>query len=181
MRCFWCNEKNLLYVKYHDEEWGRLCFDDMYLFEMLMLEGFQAGLSWECVLNKREAFRKAFDGFDYKKIAKYDDKKIDELYQNNEIIRNKAKIRAAIKNAQIFDDLVCQNGSFLNYLKLFWNGKVIFENSKTSSDLSDKISQDLYKKGMRFVGSIIIYSYLQAVGIISSHDENCILYKKSDA
>ena len=101
-RCFWCNEKNPLYIKYHDEEWGRARFDDGYLFEMLLLESFQAGLSWECVLNKRAAFRKAFDGFDYKKIAKYDDKKIDELYQNSAIIRNKLKIKSAIKNAQIF-------------------------------------------------------------------------------
>ena len=177
-RCFWCNEKNHLYVKYHDEEWGRPRFDDEYLFEMLLLESFQAGLSWECVLNKREYFRKAFDGFDYNKIAKYDDKKFDELYQNNAIIRNKLKIKSVIKNAQIFIDLIKENGSFIAYLKRFWDGQIIFENNCTMSELSDKISKDLQKRGMRFVGSTIIYSYLQAIGIVNAHDDGCFLNQK---
>lgn len=177
-RCFWCNEKNTFYVKYHDEEWGRPRFDDKYLFEMLLLEGFQAGLSWECVLNKRECFRKAFDKFNYKKIALYSDKKIDELMQNKNIIRNKLKIKASIINAQIFVKIIDEKGSFFNYLRCFWDGKIIFENNRTTSNLSDIISKDLQKKGMKFVGSTIIYSYLQAIGIINSHDYECFLFEK---
>lgn len=177
-RCFWCNEKNTFYVKYHDEEWGRPRFDDKYLFEMLLLEGFQAGLSWECVLNKRECFRKAFDKFNYKKIALYSDKKIDELMQNKNIIRNKLKIKASIINAQIFIKIIDEKGSFFNYLRCFWDGKIIFENNRTTSNLSDIISKDLQKKGMKFVGSTIIYSYLQAIGIINSHDDECFLFEK---
>ena len=177
-RCFWCNEKNTFYVKYHDEEWGRPRFDDEYLFEMLLLEGFQAGLSWECVLNKRECFRKAFDKFNYKKIALYSDKKIDELMQNKNIIRNKLKIKASIINAQIFIKIIDEKGSFFNYLRCFWDGKIIFENNRTTSKLSDIISKDLQKKGMKFVGSTIIYSYLQAIGIINSHDYDCFLFEK---
>lgn len=172
-RCFWCNEKNPLYVKYHDEEWGHPRFDDEYMFEMLLLEGFQAGLSWECVLNKREAFRKAFDGFDYYKIAKYNEAKFEELCQNNTIIKNKLKIKAAINNARIFIEIVKEKGSFLNYIKCFWNGKTIYENKYSVSSLSDFISKDLQKRGMKFVGSTIIYSYLQAIGVINSHDDDC--------
>jgi DNA-3-methyladenine glycosylase I len=177
-RCFWCNEKNPLYVKYHDEEWGKPRFDDKYLFEMLLLESFQAGLSWECVLNKREAFRSAFDGFDCEKIAQYDDKNINDLMQNKAIIRNKLKIKSAIKNAQVFIKIVEDKGRFFNYLRCFWNGETIFENNRTTSNLSDIISKDLQKKGMKFVGSTIIYSYLQAIGIINSHDEECFLFKR---
>ena len=177
-RCFWCNENNPLYVKYHDEEWGKARFDDKYLFEMLVLEGFQAGLSWECVLNKRDAFRNAFDGFDYKKIAGYSDEFVDRLMQNKSIIRNRLKIKAAITNAKVFINIVEETGCFLNYLKLFWDGKTIFENNCTTSKLSDEISKDLQRRGMKFVGSTIIYSYLQAVGIINSHDDECFLYKK---
>lgn len=177
-RCFWCNENNPLYVKYHDEEWGKARFDDEYLFEMLVLEGFQAGLSWECVLNKRDAFRKAFDEFDCRKIAKYDDEKIDNLLNNKSIIRNRLKICATIINAKVFMKIVEENGRFLNYLKRFWNGKTIFENNCTTSKLSDDISKDLQKQGMKFVGSTIIYSYLQAIGVINSHDEECFLFGK---
>ena len=140
IRCKWCNLDNSLYVKYHDEEWGQLNLDDNYLFEMLLLESFQAGLSWECVLNKREAFRKAYDNFDLDKICSYSTDKIDELLNNKDIIRNKLKIKASISNARIF--------------------------------------KDLKKRGMKFVGSVIIYSYLQAIGIIYSHDKECFLYKK---
>lgn len=130
MRCKWCNEKNPLYVKYHDEEWGRPCFDDRYLFEMLILESFQAGLSWECVLNKRENFRRAFEGFDLDKIISFDENKILELKNNKGIIRNERKIRAAISNARIFRDILNEYGSFYNYLRLFWNGEQIKETGK---------------------------------------------------
>ena len=176
-RCFWCNLKNPLYVKYHDEEWGYKCFSDEYLFEMLVLESFQAGLSWECVLNKREAFREAFDGFCVNAISVYQSDKIDELCKNALIIRNKRKIESTVTNARIFNRIVSEYGSFISYLKCFWDGKTIYENDRVSSELSDAISNDLYKRGMRFVGSVIIYSYLQAVGIIYSHEKGCFLYK----
>lgn len=176
-RCFWCNEKNPLYVKYHDEEWGVPRFDDEYLFEMLLLESFQAGLSWECVLNKRENFRKAFDNFDREKIALYGEEKILSLKEDKGIIRNERKIRAAVKNAEIFGKIVEECGSFYNYLRLFWDGEIICENDKTTSQLSDSISAELTKRGMKFCGSTIIYSFLQAVGVINSHDDNCYMRK----
>ena len=177
-RCKWCNEKNEKYIKYHDEEWGVLNLDDKYLFEMLILESFQAGLSWECVLNKRDAFRKAFCDFDIDKVILFDEKKKEELYNNKDIIRNKLKINSAINNAKIFKSIQEEYGSFRAYLKEFTNEKIIYENDKVTSELSDKISNDLIKRGMKFVGSIIIYSYLQAIGIINSHEEDCFLYKK---
>ncbi len=175
-RCRWCNIENELYVKYHDDEWGKLQTDDHYLFEMLILEGFQAGLSWECVLNKRESFRKAFDDFQIDKIIDYDDNKLRELYENKGIIRNKRKINATVKNAIIFKKIVNEFGSFYNYLKTFTNGEIYKETGLVSSPLSDEISNDLRKRGMSFVGTVIIYSYLQAVGIINSHDEDCFLH-----
>ena len=177
-RCFWCNLKNDLYVKYHDEEWGILNTDDKYLFEMLILESFQAGLSWECVLNKREAFKKAYDNFDINKIVLYDDNKINELLNNKNIIRNRLKIKASINNAIIFKKIVNEYKSFYNYLCIFTNNKVYYELGKTTNKISDNISKNLYKKGMRFVGSTIIYSYLQAVGIINSHEKNCYLSRQ---
>ena len=173
MRCKWCNEKNKKYVEYHDKEWGILNTDDKYLFEMLILESFQAGLSWECVLNKREAFRKGYDNFAIDKIINYDDKKIEELINNKDIIRNKLKIRASINNAKIFKQISEEYKGFYNYLKTFTKGNIIYENDKTTSNLSDNISQDLQKRGMKFVGSTIIYSYLQAIGVINSHDDTC--------
>ncbi len=176
-RCKWCNLKNELYVKYHDEEWCKPNFDDQYLFEMLILESFQAGLSWECVLNKREDFRKAFDNFDIDKIIKYDDEKIEELLSNEKIIRNKLKIKASINNAKIFKDIQKEYGSFHQYLKTFTKDKIVYEIGKITSELSDNLSKDLQKRGMKFVGSTIIYSYLQAIGVIYSHDEGCFLYK----
>jgi len=160
-------------VKYHDEEWGVPRFDDHYLFEMLILESFQAGLSWECVLNKRESFREAFEGFELEKVMDFDEEKILLLKQNKGIIRNERKIRAAISNARIFKDILNEYGSFYNYLRLFWDGKQIVEIGKTTSRLSDAISADLIKKGMKFCGSVIIYSYLQAVGVIDSHEKLC--------
>lgn len=177
MRCKWCNEKNEKYVEYHDKEWGILNTDDKYLLEMLILESFQAGLSWECVLNKREAFRKSYDNFAIDKIINYDDKKIEELINNKDIIRNKLKIRASINNAKIFKKISEEYMGFYNYLKTFTKGDIIYENDKTTSNLSDNISRDLQKRGMKFVGSTIIYSYLQAIGVINSHDDACD-YKK---
>ncbi len=176
-RCRWCNLKNPTYIKYHDEEWGVPNFDEKYLFEMLILESFQAGLSWECVLNKREAFRKAFDGFDAKKIADYGDDKIAELQKNKYIIRNKLKIRAAVNNAKIFLEIQKEYGSFREYLKGFTREQQIIEVDKTTSPLSDALSADLKKRGMKFVGSTIIYSYLQAIGVIYSHEKICFMYK----
>ena len=173
MRCKWCNEKNKKYVEYHDKEWGILNTEDRYLLEMLILESFQAGLSWECVLNKREAFRKSYDNFAIDKIINYDDKKIEELINNKDIIRNKLKIKSSINNAKIFKNISEEYKGFYNYLKTFTKGNIIYENDKTTSNLSDNISQDLQKRGMKFVGSTIIYSYLQAIGVINSHDDTC--------
>jgi DNA-3-methyladenine glycosylase I len=180
-RCKWCNMHNSLYIKYHDEEWCQPQFDDKYLLEMLILESFQAGLSWECVLNKREDFRKAYDDFDIDKICKFDENKINELISNEKIIRNKLKIKASINNAKIFKKIQNEYGTFHNYLKTFTQDKTVYETGKTTSNLSDKISKDLQQKGMKFVGSTIIYSYLQAIGVIYSHDEECFLYKNKEA
>ena len=177
-RCKWCNLDNPLYVEYHDKEWCIPNNDDKYLFEMLILESFQAGLSWECVLNKREDFRKAFDNFDIEKICNYNDEKIHELLKNEKIIRNKLKIKASINNSKIFKNIEKEYGSFYKYLMSFTNGKTFYEVGKTTNDLSDRISKDLIKRGMKFVGSTIIYSYLQAIGIIYSHDKNCFMYKE---
>ena len=177
IRCKWCNLKNPLYVKYHDEEWCKPNFNEKYLYEMLILESFQAGLSWECILNKREDFRKAYDNFDIDKICKYNDEKIEQLLSNEKIIRNKLKIKASINNSKIFRNIQEEYGTFYNYLNEFINGKTFYEVDKTTSELSDLISKDLQKRGMKFVGSTIIYSYLQAIGVIYSHDENCFLFK----
>ena len=176
-RCKWCNTKNPLYVEYHDNEWCVPNFDEKYLYEMLILETFQAGLSWECVLNKRKAFRLAYDGFDIDKVVLYDEAKIDALTSNKGIIRNRLKIASSIKNSKIFKSISVEYGSFYNYLHSFTNSQILYETDKTTNALSDAISADLKKRGMSFVGSVIIYSYLQAVGIIRSHDKNCFLYK----
>lgn len=176
-RCAWCNLKNQKYVEYHDNEWGVANFDDKYLFEMLILESFQAGLSWECVLNKRDSFRQAYDNFDLEKVCNYDEKKKQELISNAEIIRNKLKVNASVNNAKIFRNIKNEFGTFYNYLKTFTNGETYYEVGLTSSELSDKISKDLKKRGMKFVGTTIIYSYLQAIGIINSHDKDCFMYK----
>ena len=176
-RCVRCNPKNPLYIEYHDNEWCQPNFDDKYLYEMLILESFQAGLSWECVLNKREEFRRAYDGFDIEKVSAYGDDKTEELLKNERIIRNRRKIAASISNSKIFKSITDEYGSFYNYLKEFSIGEIIYEIDKTTNDLSEKISADLYKRGMRFVGSTIIYSYLQATGIIYSHGRGCYLHK----
>lgn len=150
-RCKWCNLKNEKYIKYHDKEWCQQNFNEQYLYEMLILESFQAGISWECVLNKRENFRKAYDNFDIDKICQYNDKKINELLQNKEIIRNRLKIKASIENSKIFKNIVNDFGTFHNYLRNFTNDEVIFETDKTTNNLSDTISTDLQKRGMKFV------------------------------
>ena len=176
-RCKWCNEKNPVYVDYHDNEWCKPQFDDGYLYEMLILESFQAGLSWECVLNKRESFRKAYDNFDLEKVCTYGDEKISELMNNTELIRNRLKIIASVNNSRIFKEIVKESGSFRAYLEGFSGDKVIYETDKTTNGLSDAISADLKKRGMKFVGSTIIYSFLQAVGLIYSHEEDCFMFK----
>ena len=152
--------------------------DDRKLFEMLLLECFQAGLSWECILNKREAFRAAFDGFDYSRVAEYDSAKLESLRQNAGIVRNRLKILAAVTNARAFIAIQQEFGSFDRYIWSFTSGTTVIESDKTSSPLSDAISKDLNKRGMKFVGTTIIYSFLQAVGIINSHEDHCWLYRQ---
>lgn len=178
-RCKWCNLNNPIYIEYHDKEWGVMNINDDYLLEMLILESFQAGLSWECVLNKRESFRQAYDNFNIDKIYNYTENKIKELSENKDIIRNKLKIKASINNAKIFKSIQKEFGSFSNYLKKFTKDNIIYETDKTTNFLSDDISKDLIKRGMKFVGSTIIYSYLQAIGIIYSHEKECFLYKNN--
>ena len=177
-RCHWCNLANPLYVSYHDKEWGRAVHDDHTLFEMLVLESFQAGLSWECVLNKRAAFRRAFDDFDYVKVAWYDDARQEALRHDEGIIRNRMKIAAAVTNAQAFMRIQAEWGSFDRYIWSFTQGVTIYEWDRTSSPLSDTISKDLKRRGMRWVGTTIVYSYLQAIGIIQSHEPGCWLHKE---
>lgn len=178
-RCFWVDEKSEIYTKYHDEEWGIPKHDDHELFELLILESFQAGLSWITILKKRENFRKAFDNFDIRKVANYNNEKIAELLSNTGIIRSKNKILSAINNAKIFMQIQKDFGSFSNYIWSFTGNKVLKNTTGkiiTSSSLSDEISKDLKKRGMKYVGTVIIYSYLQAIGIIDDHDQNCFKY-----
>ncbi|SED08076.1 DNA-3-methyladenine glycosylase I [Tenacibaculum sp. MAR_2009_124] len=182
-RCFWVSDDEL-YTKYHDEEWGVPVYDDDTLFEFLILETFQAGLSWITVLKKRENFRSAFDNFNYKKIANYSEKKYEELIQNEGIIRNKLKIKATITNAQIFMKIQEKYGSYSKYYWSFVNDKPIQNSFKTknevpaTTDLSDKISKDLKKKGFKFVGSTVIYAYMQATGMVNDHTTDCFRYKE---
>ena len=176
-RCTWCSLNNPKYIEYHDHEWGKLNTDERYLFEMLILESFQAGLSWECVLNKREAFKEAYEDFDIDKVIEFNEEKIEQLRNNPKIIRNKLKIKVSISNAKIFKSIQEEYQTFYNYLCTFTHGKIIYETNKTTSNLSDSISNDLKKRGMKFVGSTIIYSYLQAIGVIYSHEKDCFLYK----
>ncbi len=178
-RCSWLDETSEIYVKYHDTEWGVPKYEDKELFELLILESFQAGLSWITVLKKREAFRKAFDKFDVKKVASYDENKINELLQNKNIIRSRGKINAAILNAKIFMNIQKEYGSFSKYIWGFTDGKIIKnkdDNFQVSTPLSDKISKDLKKRGMKYVGTIIVYSFLQAAGIINDHETKCFKY-----
>lgn len=180
-KCGWCLG-DPLYELYHDTEWGVPVKDDAILFEFLILETFQAGLSWITILRKRENFRDAFDQFDYKKIATYDQKNIDELVNNAGIIRNKLKIKASISNAQAFMDLQKEFGSFSNYIWGFTEGTQIINQVKDyklappTTELSDAISKDLKKRGFKFVGSTVMYAYMQAVGMVNDHEIDCFRY-----
>ena len=174
-RCSWAGDDEI-YIRYHDEEWGVPTHDDKELFEMLVLESFQAGLSWITILKKRENFRKAFDGFDVQKVAGYNEEKVEELRQNEGIIRHKGKISSAINNAQIFIEIQKEFGSFDKYIWGFTDGEIIKAEFKTESELSKNISKDLKKRGMKFVGPTIIYSYLESIGIIDNHQENCFKF-----
>ncbi|CAM2811678.1 DNA-3-methyladenine glycosylase I [Flavobacterium frigoris] len=177
-RCGWC-QSSALYKEYHDQEWGTPVYDDATLFEFLILETFQAGLSWITILNKRENFRKAFDQFNYKKIAQYNDDKILDLLQDAGIIRNKLKVYSAVTNAQAFIKIQEEFGSFSKYIWNFTDGKTIINNPKTLKDvpattpLSDVISKDLKKRSFKFVGSTVIYALMQATGMVDDHVENC--------
>lgn len=175
-RCSWANPKNPLYIKYHDEEWGRPLHDDARLLELLILESFQAGLSWECILNKREAFRKAFAGFDRDSIIAFDDTKIEELMNTPGIIRNRRKIEAAVTNTVVFKMIQEKFGSFDAYLSRFCPKEPIIDHTSTTSPISDALSADLRKRGMKFVGSTTIHAFLQSIGIFNSHETYCFLY-----
>lgn len=174
-RCKWANPNNPAYIAYHDNEWGVPSHDDRNLFEMLVLECFQAGPSWECILNKRDAFRAAFDGFDPAAVCLYGKTEIEELCANKGIVRNRLKIKAAIGNARVFRNIQDEFGSFDAYLWSWTGGMQIAETGKSTSSLSDEISKDLKGRGMKFVGSTVIYAYLQAVGVIYSHEAGCFL------
>ncbi len=183
-RCPWVDLSKPDYVEYHDKEWGVPVHDDLILFEFLTLEAAQAGLSWYTVLRKRENYRKAFDGFDVKKIAKYGDKKVAELLGNAGIIRNRLKIAAAINNAQRFLEIQKEFGSFDAYIWKFVNGKTIVYKPKTMKDFratspeSDAMSKDLIKRGFKFVGSTICYAHMQATGMVNDHTVDCFRKKK---
>lgn len=176
-RCFWANPKNPLYIKYHDEEWGIPVHDDAQLLERIILECFQAGLSWECVLNKREAFREAFAGFDRDRIIAFDDAKVEKLMATPGIIRNRRKIEAAIRNTVVFKTIQEEFGSFDAYLSSFCPNKPIKDHTSTTSPISDALSADLRKRGMRFVGSTTIHAFLQSIGVFDSHMPGCFLHK----
>lgn len=183
IRCGWC-EKDDLYRKYHDEEWGKPVYDDETLFEFLVLESFQAGLSWYTILSKRENFREAFDHFDYQKIAAYSDQKIAQLMDNAGIIRNRLKILATVTNAQKFMEIQKEFGSFSKYIWDFIDGKPLDNRPNTlkeipaTTEISDIISKDLKKRGFKFVGSTVVYAHMQATGMINDHIESCFTRKK---
>ena len=182
-RCAWAGNTQI-YIDYHDNEWGRPVHDDGKFFEMLILEGMQAGLSWITILKKREAFREAFDGFDPNKIALYDEAKIQELMTNEKIIRNRLKINAAVSNAKAFLKVIEEYGSFDKFIWGYVDYRQVTNHLEKLSDLpastplSDKISNDLKKMGFKFVGSTIIYSFMQATGIVNDHITDCFVYKK---
>ena len=178
IRCTWANMANPRYIQYHDEEWGVPCHDENRLFEMLNLEGAQAGLSWETILNKRENYRLAFDGWDAEKIARYGDDKVAELLGNAGIVRNRLKVAAAITNAQAYLRLRAEGSSLDKYLWDFVGGAPIVNNfpngeRPAKTELSDRISKDLAKRGFKFVGSTIIYAYMQGIGMVNDHDMSC--------
>lgn len=177
-RCFWVNSDQI-YIDYHDNEWGTPVFDDQRLFEFLLLETFQAGLSWITILKKRENFRSAFDNFNYTKIAKYPESKYESLLQDAGIVRNKLKIRSAITNAQLFIEIQKEHSSFSKFIWSYVDGKPIVNNFESKEEvpattaLSDKISKDLKKRGFKFVGSTVIYAFMQATGMVNDHTTNC--------
>lgn len=176
-RCTWANSNELM-MQYHDREWGKPIYDSRLLWEQLMLEGFQAGLSWETVLRKRDAFKIAFDNFDPKKIAEYDNNKIESLLQNKGIIRSKAKIIATITGAQIYNQMEADGDCFSDYCWSFTKGKILRGKPYiTESSVSNQISISLKKKGFKFVGPVIVYAWMQAVGITNDHSSNCFCYK----
>lgn len=184
-RCSWCTQSEL-YKAYHDEEWGVPVYDDNLLFEMLILEGAQAGLSWITILNKRANYRKAFDKFDAKKIARYTEKRKEKLLQNAGIVRNKLKINAAIVNAQLFLQIQKEAGSFSKYIWQFVDGKAIKNAFATIKEVpattpeSDAMSKDLKKRGFKFVGSTICYAFMQAVGMVNDHTTDCFRFEEID-
>lgn len=181
IRCTWAGD-DPLYIDYHDNEWGRPVHDDNKLFEMLTLEGMQAGLSWITILRKREAYRKAFDGFDIDRILLYDNAKIGELMQNAGIVRNRLKINSVITNAKAFRQVQEEFGSFDKFLWGYTGGKPIqnhwaaHSNLPATTELSDKISKELKRRGFKFVGSTIVYAFMQAVGLVNDHTEDCFAY-----
>ncbi len=183
-RCAWPENSTELMLSYHDKEWGVPVHDDNHLFEVLILDGAQAGLSWNTIMNKRENYRKAFDNFDVKKVAKYNSKKIAKLLQNEGIVRNKLKINSAIRNAKVFLEIQKEFGSFDKYIWGFVDGKPIKNKLKKMSDipakteLSDEISKDLKECGMNFVGSTIIYAVMQTIGMVNDHETSCFRYDK---
>ncbi|MCW8910660.1 MAG: DNA-3-methyladenine glycosylase I [Gammaproteobacteria bacterium] len=182
-RCVWAGD-DPLYQKYHDEEWGVPSYDDQHLFEMLILEGAQAGLSWITILKKRENYRQAFDNFDAKKIARYSEKKIEKLLLDPGIVRNRLKVNATVTNAKLFLDIQKQQGSFADYIWSFVDGKPIINKWKRHEDIpvttdeSDAMSKALKNRGFKFVGSTICYAYMQAVGMVDDHVEGCFRYIK---
>jgi DNA-3-methyladenine glycosylase I len=182
MRCGWVNE-DPLYIDYHDNEWGVPVHDDRHLFEMLNLEGAQAGLSWYTVLKKRESYREAFDGFDPQIIVNYDDKKLNELLENPGIVRNRLKIASVVQNAKAFLKVQEEFGTFDSYIWGFVGGKPInnrwtdMSQVPATTEISDAMSKDLKKRGFKFVGSTICYAYMQAVGMVNDHNQTCFRYK----
>jgi len=182
IRCPWPSDDSLM-IKYHDKEWGVPLHNDRKLFEFLILEGFQAGLSWRTILHKRENFRKAFDNFDFNKVAKYDKRKVNSLLKDAGIIRNKLKIESAITNAKAFLQVRKEFGTFDKYIWGFVNGKPAQNKFKSLKELpaktklSDKISDDLKKRGFKFVGSTIVYAHMQATGMVNDHIVNCFRYR----
>jgi len=182
-RCEWTSDDPLM-IKYHDKEWGKPVYNDKKLFEFLLLEGFQAGLSWRTILHKRENFRKAFDSFDFNKIAKYNKRKINSLLKDEGIIRNKLKVNAAVTNAKAFLKVREEFGTFDKYIWSFVNYKPIVNKFKSlkeipaRTELSDLISKDLKKRGFKFVGSTIVYAHMQATGMVNDHTVNCFRYKE---
>lgn len=176
-RCCWCNPANPAYIQYHDQEWGVPVYDDETLLEFLILEPFQAGLSWETILSKREGFRSAFASYDPAQIIAFDEDRICALMQDPSIVRNRKKIEAAINNTKIYLQIRQEWGTFSDYIWHFTGREVIIENDRTSSPLSDAITKDLKQRGMKFIGTTTIYSFLQAIGIINAHEDQCFLSK----